>query len=83
MYYKIKNGSVTLGSNTVLEDIDFCIKDKEKIGIVGRNGCGKTTLLKAITGEYDIESGYDEVEVISSGDFNIGYVKQNDDGYWR
>ena len=79
MYYKIKNGSVTLGSNTVLEDIDFCIKDKEKIGIVGRNGCGKTTLLKAITGEYDIESGYDEVEVISSGDFNIGYVKQNDD----
>ena len=29
MYYKIKNGSVTLGSNTVLEDIDFCIKDKE------------------------------------------------------
>jgi len=80
MYYKIKNGSVTLGSNTVLEDIDFCIKDKEKIGIVGRNGCGKTTLLKAITGEYDIESGYDEVEVISSGDFNIGYVKQND-GY--
>lgn len=80
MYYKIKNGSVTLGSNTVLEDIDFCIKDKEKIGIVGRNGCGKTTLLKAITGEYDIDSGYDEVEVISSGDFNIGYVKQND-GY--
>ena len=80
MYYKIKNGSVTLGSNTVLEDIDFCIKDREKIGIVGRNGCGKTTLLKAITGEYDIESGYDEVEVISSGDFNIGYVKQND-GY--
>ena len=79
MYYKIKNGSVTLGSNTVLEDIDFCIKDKEKIGIVGRNGCGKTTLLKAITGEYDIESGYDEVEVISSGYFNIGYVKQNDD----
>ena len=80
MYYKIKNGSVTLGSNTVLEDIDFYIKDKEKICIVGRNGCGKTTLLKAITGEYDIESGYDEVEVISSGDFNIGYVKQND-GY--
>lgn len=80
MYYKISHGSVTLGNNTVLEDIDFCVKDNEKIGIVGRNGCGKTTLLKAIVGEYEIISGYDEVDVISSGDFNIGYVKQND-GY--
>ncbi len=80
MYYKISHGSVTLGNNTILEDINFCVKDNEKIGIVGRNGCGKTTLLKAIVGEYEIASGYEEVEIISSGDFNIGYVKQNN-GY--
>ena len=80
MYYKISHGSVTLGNNTVLEDINFCVKDNEKIGIVGRNGCGKTTLLKAIVGEYEITSGYEEVDIVSSGDFNIGYVKQND-GY--
>ena len=80
MYYKISHGSVTLGNNTVLEDINFCVKDNEKIGIVGRNGCGKTTLLKAIVGEYQITSGYEEVDIVSSGDFNIGYVKQND-GY--
>ena len=80
MYYKISHGSVTLGNNTVLEDINFCVKDNEKIGIVGRNGCGKTTLLKAITSEYEINSGYEEVDIISSGDFNIGYVKRND-GY--
>ncbi len=78
MYYKISHGSVTLGNNTVLEDIDFCIKDNEKIGIVGRNGCGKTTLLKAIVGEYEITDGYEDVNIISSGDFNTGYVKQND-----
>ena len=78
MYYKISHGSVTLGNNTVLEDIDFCIKDNEKIGIVGRNGCGKTTLLKAIVGEYEISDGYEDVNIISSGDFNTGYVKQND-----
>ena len=48
MYYKISHGSVTLGNNTVLEDINFCVKDNEKIGIVGRNGSGKTTLLKAL-----------------------------------
>ena len=80
MYYKISHGSVILGNNAVLEDINFCVKDNEKIGIVGRNGCGKTTLLKAIVGEYEITSGYEEVDIISSGDFNIGYVKQND-GY--
>ncbi|MDY2803753.1 MAG: ATP-binding cassette domain-containing protein, partial [Bacilli bacterium] len=80
MYYKISHGSVTLGNNTVLEDINFCVKDNEKIGIVGRNGCGKTTLLKAIVGEYEITSGYEEIDIVSSGDFNIGYVKQND-GY--
>jgi ATP-binding cassette, subfamily F, member 3 len=80
MYYKISHGSVTLGNNTVLEDINFCVKDNEKIGIVGRNGCGKTTLLKAIVGEYEITSGYEEVDIISSENFNIGYVKQND-GY--
>ena len=80
MYYKISHGSVTLGNNTVLEDINFCVKDNEKIGIVGRNGSGKTTLLKAIASEYEINRGYEEVDIISSGDFNIGYVKQND-GY--
>ena len=80
MYYKISHGSVTLGNNMVLEDINFCVKDNEKIGIVGRNGCGKTTLLKAIVGEYEITSGYEEIDIVSSGDFNIGYVKQND-GY--
>ena len=62
MYYKISHGSVTLGNNTVLEDINFCVKDNEKIGIVGRNGCGKTTLLKAIVGEYEITSGTLEIE---------------------
>ena len=63
MYYKISHGSVTLGNNMVLEDINFCVKDNEKIGIVGRNGCGKTTLLKAIVGEYEITSGYEEIDI--------------------
>lgn len=76
MYYKINNGSITLGNNTILEDINFYIKDNEKIGIVGRNGSGKTTLLKAITGEIELSDGYDELKIESSNDFKIGYVKQ-------
>lgn len=77
MYYKISNGSITLGDNTILEDVNFYIKDHEKIGIVGRNGSGKTTLLKAITGEIELEDGYDDLKVESTNDFKIGYVKQN------
>lgn len=77
MYYKISNGSVTIGANTILEDINFYVKDNDKIGIVGRNGCGKTTLLKAITNEYTLSDGYDDLKIESSNDFKIGYVKQN------
>lgn len=77
MYYKISNGSITLGSNTILENINICVKDNDKIGIVGRNGCGKTTLLKAITNEYTLSSGYDNLKIESSNDFKIGYIKQN------
>ena len=52
MYLNIKNGSIEINGNTILEDINFLVKNNEKVGVVGRNGSGKTTLLKAITGEY-------------------------------
>lgn len=77
MYYKISNGSVTLGGNTILENINFYITDNEKIGIVGRNGTGKTTLLKAILGEIEIDDGYEQYKIERTNDFKIGYIKQN------
>ena len=77
MYYKINNGSITLSGNTILENIDFSVTDNEKIGIVGRNGTGKTTLLKAIIGEIELEDGYDKLSIEKTNDFRIGYVKQN------
>lgn len=77
MYYKINNGSVTLGGNTILENINFSVTDNEKIGIVGRNGTGKTTLLKAIIGQIALEDGYDKLKIERTNDFKIGYIKQN------
>ncbi len=78
MLYKITNGSVSYGADTVLERIDFQIKDREKIAIVGRNGCGKTTLLKAITGEVIMEEGTGDqtFSVIKADNPQIGYLKQ-------
>ena len=78
MLYKITNGSVSYGADTVLERIDFQIKDREKIAVVGRNGCGKTTLLKAITGEVSLEEGTGEqpFSVVKADSPSIGYLKQ-------
>ena len=47
MNYKITNGAISFGAETILEEINFEIKDKDKIAIIGRNGAGKTTLLIA------------------------------------
>ena len=79
MYYKISNGSISFDGNVLSEDINFQVNDNEKIGLVGRNGTGKTTLLKAIIGEVDLEDGYDKVKVEKTNDFTIGYIKQNID----
>ena len=78
MQYKIINGAVSYDGNMVLENIDFEINDREKIAVIGRNGCGKTTLLKAIMGEVDLEEGTGEnaLQVIKSGRPEIAYLRQ-------
>lgn len=48
MNYRITNGSISYGAETILEEINFEVKGNEKLAIVGRNGSGKSTLLKAI-----------------------------------
>ena len=78
MLYKIVNGSVSYGADTILENINFEIKEKEKIAVVGRNGCGKTTLLKAILGREPLEEGTADIpfSVIRASNIRIGYLEQ-------
>lgn len=47
MRYQIRHAIVKYAADTILEDVNFEIHDHEKIAIIGRNGCGKTTLLNA------------------------------------
>lgn len=54
MKYQIKDGTVTLGGETILSHIDFEIQGNQKIAVVGRNGAGKTTLLRLIAGELSL-----------------------------
>ena len=78
MQYKIINGAVYYDSDMVLENVDIEINDNEKIAVVGRNGCGKTTLLKAIMGEVELEKGTGEAEfrVSKLGSPEISYLRQ-------
>lgn len=79
MKYQIHKGSKYFGANTVFENIQFEIRNTEKIAIVGRNGCGKTTLLKAIANEESLDKG----DIHKENGLTIGYLAQttfsNDD----
>lgn len=78
MLYQICNGRVAFAATTILEYVNFEVKNtKEKIAIVGRNGCGKTTLLKLIAGEIELSRGDGEtMSVAKAGNPSIGYLKQ-------
>ncbi len=78
MQYKIQNGVVELSGEPILRKIDFEINDNSKIAVVGRNGCGKTTLLKLISGEHKIvKLDSDQNSFVAvSGKPVIGFLSQ-------
>lgn len=72
MNYQINKGTVSYGANVVFEDLQLEIKNTEKIAVVGRNGCGKTTLLKVIMGELSLDKG----TIYKMNGTRIGYLAQ-------
>ena len=74
LYFSISGADVSYSGETLLSNINLEIKNKEKIAVVGRNGCGKTTLLKLIYGEIDAEG--DNASISRSKDIEIGYLRQ-------
>lgn len=59
-------------TNEVLKGVSFNIQEKDKVGLVGNNGCGKTTLLKILIGEISKDGG----EIYKKKDLRIGYLQQ-------
>lgn len=78
MRIEIINGSVEYDGNTVLSEINFSVSDKEKIALVGRNGSGKTSILKCISGEVPLVSGTGDEKFSFSISVapKIGYLQQ-------
>lgn len=72
MLYQVSHAYKSFGAETVFEDCQFEIKGTEKIALVGRNGCGKTTFLKCICREEE----FDRANVALQGDTTIGYLAQ-------
>lgn len=75
----INHGAVSYGANTILTNINFEINAGQKIAVVGRNGCGKTTLLKLIEGEVELEKrdSDEDIYIAKSGNPVIGYLSRS------
>ena len=78
MRYQIRHALVQYAADTILEDVNFEIHDKEKIAVVGRNGCGKTTLLKLIAGDISMANldSDEECGITMAGKQQIGFLRQ-------
>lgn len=69
----VQNLTLSFGENTLFSGVSFDIKDKEKVGLIGCNGAGKTSLFKVITGEYTADSG----ACFISKNVKLGYMQQH------
>ncbi|HSU36497.1 MAG TPA: ATP-binding cassette domain-containing protein, partial [Propionibacteriaceae bacterium] len=67
--------SISYGTRTLLDGVSLGLGRGDVIGVVGRNGDGKTTLLRLLTGVEEPDSG----RVIRTGSTSIGYLHQADD----
>lgn len=70
---KLVNLSKSYGAQQLLDKVTFNINPKERIGVVGRNGHGKTTLFRLLLGREEPDSG----EVVKPKDYTIGYLEQH------
>lgn len=71
-YLDVQHLTKSFGAHILFEDISFSVAEGQKVGLVARNGTGKSTLLSILTG---IE-GYDSGSIIFKRDLRIGYLEQ-------
>ena len=70
---QVSNLSKAYGDDVILEDVSFVVNPGEWVGLVGPNGCGKTTLLRIIVGQEQPDQGSVR---ISPADVTVGYLAQ-------
>ena len=70
----VDNLSLSFGTKKILEDVSFALNESDRLGIIGVNGCGKSTLFRLILGELDADRG----NVYISKNKTVGILRQND-----
>ena len=68
---EVRDVAVEAGGATVVEDLSFTLRAGDKMGVVGRNGAGKTSLLRVLSGELEPAAG----SVVRRG--ALGYLRQD------
>ncbi|MCR5131117.1 MAG: ABC-F family ATP-binding cassette domain-containing protein [Prevotella sp.] len=68
----IQNLTKSFGAQVLFENISFSIAEGQRIGLIAKNGTGKSTLLSILTGK----EGYDQGQIIFRNDLRIGYLEQ-------
>lgn len=71
-YLDVQRLTKSFGAHVLFEGISFSVAEGQKVGLVARNGTGKSTLLSILTGK----EGYDEGEIIFRSGVRIGYLEQ-------
>lgn len=71
--FSAKNLSVEFGAETLFKNVSFEVDKQDKIGLVGVNGSGKTSLFKVIIGQLESETG----NIAKASDVKIGYMEQH------
>lgn len=78
MLLNIENIYKYFNGEPLLRDISLTLEDREAVGLIGANGCGKTTLLNIITGSESFDKTADGLGSVSiSSKATIGYLRQN------
>ena len=67
--------NLSFGTDVILKDISFSVNDGDRVGVIGVNGAGKTSLFRVITGEYSADSG----AVYVQKGHTVGILEQNPD----
>ena len=72
---EVSSLSKSFGEKTLFSDVNFLIKRKERVFLLGANGCGKTTLFKILIGEYEKDFG----NIYNGANVEMGYYSQTQD----
>ena len=72
-YLEVQNLTKSFGSLVLFENISFSIAERQRVGLIAKNGTGKSTLLSLLSGK----DGYDTGDIIYKRDLKVGFLEQS------